>query len=198
MMDYLLQTRSFLLHKILVDGLETRGLLVEYCDVSISCLDSHSDGTHSLQRIHWWLSNIMLNLLWWRNKLIYILDGLKVGTFSINVYYGVYCYFKLTHKLIIVGVSLAAIYNFQLMPIHSSQMKRLLMFFSMSYLAHPPVLCCGWSIFICTNPMWKHKWLQFYIDLILPKIDLRLHAIAMNFPIALRQASSRGSNIMQD
>ncbi len=25
---------------------------VDYCDVFISCLDSHSDGTHSLQRIH--------------------------------------------------------------------------------------------------------------------------------------------------
>ncbi len=24
----------------------------------ISCLDSHSDGTHSLQRIHWWTSEI--------------------------------------------------------------------------------------------------------------------------------------------
>uniref|UniRef100_A0A8C2B6F3 Glutamate receptor interacting protein 2a n=1 Tax=Cyprinus carpio TaxID=7962 RepID=A0A8C2B6F3_CYPCA len=28
---------------------------VDYCDVFISCLDSHSDGTHSQQRIHWWL-----------------------------------------------------------------------------------------------------------------------------------------------
>ncbi len=37
---------------------------VDYCDVFICCLDSHSDGTHSLQRIHW------LNLFWWRNKLI--------------------------------------------------------------------------------------------------------------------------------
>ncbi len=27
----------------------------------ISCLDSHSDGTHSLQRIHWWASNGMLH-----------------------------------------------------------------------------------------------------------------------------------------
>ncbi len=26
---------------------------VDYCDVFISCFDSHSDGTHSLQRIHW-------------------------------------------------------------------------------------------------------------------------------------------------
>ncbi len=26
----------------------------------ISCLDSHSDGTHSLQRIHWWASDVML------------------------------------------------------------------------------------------------------------------------------------------
>ncbi len=30
---------------------------VYYCDVCISYLDSHSDGTHSLQRIHWWASN---------------------------------------------------------------------------------------------------------------------------------------------
>ncbi len=44
--------------KTLIDGLELCGLLVNYCDVIISCLDSHSDGTHSLQRIHcvskWW------------------------------------------------------------------------------------------------------------------------------------------------
>ncbi len=26
---------------------------VHYCDVFISCLDSNSDGTHSLQSIHW-------------------------------------------------------------------------------------------------------------------------------------------------
>ncbi len=45
----------------LIDGLEWCGLLVDYCDVFISCLDSHSDGTHSLQRIHWWASDIMLN-----------------------------------------------------------------------------------------------------------------------------------------
>ncbi len=34
----------------------------------ISCLDCHSDGTHSLQRIRWWA----------RNKIIYILVGLRV------------------------------------------------------------------------------------------------------------------------
>ncbi len=27
----------------------------------ISCLDSHSDGTHSLIRIHWWASVVMVN-----------------------------------------------------------------------------------------------------------------------------------------
>ncbi len=27
-------------------------LVVDYCGVFISCLESHSDGTHSLQRIH--------------------------------------------------------------------------------------------------------------------------------------------------
>ncbi len=39
---------------MLTDGLEWCGLLVDYCDVFISCLDSHSDGTHSLQSIHCW------------------------------------------------------------------------------------------------------------------------------------------------
>ncbi len=33
-----------------------------YCDVFISYLESHSDGTHSLQRIHWWAINVMQNL----------------------------------------------------------------------------------------------------------------------------------------
>ncbi len=34
---------------------------VDYCDVFISCLDSHSDGTHSLQSIHCWASDAMLH-----------------------------------------------------------------------------------------------------------------------------------------
>ncbi len=57
----LLQTHSFCLLKMLTDGLEWCGLLVDYCDVFISCLDSHSDGTHSLQRIHCWTSDVMLH-----------------------------------------------------------------------------------------------------------------------------------------
>ncbi len=36
-------------------------LLVNNCDVLISWLDSHSDGTHSLQMIHWWANDIMLH-----------------------------------------------------------------------------------------------------------------------------------------
>ncbi len=35
---------------------------VEYCDAFKSCLDSHSDGARSLQRIHWWGRDIMLNV----------------------------------------------------------------------------------------------------------------------------------------
>ncbi len=31
---------------------------VDYCDVFI---DSHSDGTHSLQSIHYWASDVMLH-----------------------------------------------------------------------------------------------------------------------------------------
>ncbi len=34
---------------------------MDYCNVFISCLDSHSDGTHSLQRINWWASDVMLH-----------------------------------------------------------------------------------------------------------------------------------------
>ncbi len=52
-----LQTCSFSLHNTLLDGL----LLVYYCDVIIRCLDSNSDGTHSLQSIHWWASDVMLH-----------------------------------------------------------------------------------------------------------------------------------------
>ncbi len=46
-------------------------------DVFISCLDSHSDGTHSLQTIHWWASDAMLHFSKSdeENKLIYILDS---------------------------------------------------------------------------------------------------------------------------
>ncbi len=49
------------LQNMLIDGLEWCGWLVDYCDVFISCLDSHSDGTHSLQGIHWWASYVMLH-----------------------------------------------------------------------------------------------------------------------------------------
>ncbi len=79
-----LQTQ-FSLHKILIDGLQSCGLLVDCCDVFISCLDSQSDGTHSLQSIHWWACNVKCfcspNLFWWRNKLNYILYGLNYYIF---------------------------------------------------------------------------------------------------------------------
>ncbi len=56
------------------------------CDVFISCLDSHSDGTHSLQRIHWRANDVMLHfsksVQIKKQKLIYILDGLRGSTFS--------------------------------------------------------------------------------------------------------------------
>ncbi len=47
------KTHSFSLQKTLLYWIS--------CDVFISCLDSHSDGTHSLQRIHWWASDVMLH-----------------------------------------------------------------------------------------------------------------------------------------
>ncbi len=47
---------------------------MDYCDVLISCLDSHSDGTHSLQSIHCWESHVMLHFFtsFQNNKLIHL------------------------------------------------------------------------------------------------------------------------------
>ncbi len=51
-----IQTSIFWIYIALINGLECCLLInrLDYCDVFISCLDSHSDGTHSLQSIHWW------------------------------------------------------------------------------------------------------------------------------------------------
>ncbi len=62
----------------------------------INCLDSHVDGTHSLQRIHCWAKSP--NLFWWRNKLIYILNGLIVSKYSANFHFGVNYSFNLRLK----------------------------------------------------------------------------------------------------
>ncbi len=48
-------------HKTLIDGLELCELLEDYYDIFICCLDSHSDGTHSLQKIYWWASDAILH-----------------------------------------------------------------------------------------------------------------------------------------
>ncbi len=53
LMDFFLRNAQLSLHNTSIDGLESCGLLVDYCDFFISCLDSHTDGTHSLQRVHW-------------------------------------------------------------------------------------------------------------------------------------------------
>ncbi len=48
--------------------------------VMFSCLDSHSDGTHSLQRIHWWASDVMLKFS--KSVLMKTQTHLSEGTFS--------------------------------------------------------------------------------------------------------------------
>ncbi len=75
----------FLIKQPFIAGQELCGFLVDYCDVFISCLDSHSDGTHSLQRFCCWLRDVMLHFsksVQMKNKLIYILDGLRASPFS--------------------------------------------------------------------------------------------------------------------
>ncbi len=49
----LLKTHRFSFHKTLIDVLERCELLVDYIVMFLSAVWSQSDGTHSLQRIHW-------------------------------------------------------------------------------------------------------------------------------------------------
>ncbi len=120
-----LQTRSFCLLKMLTDGLEWCGSLVDYCDVFISCLDSHSDGTHSLQRIHCWDTDAMLhspNLFPWRNKLIYILDRLRVCQYSANFHFWVnYSFNSCISSIIVKSLSWLA----QILRTHSYWLKNI-------------------------------------------------------------------------
>ncbi len=48
-------------HKLLLPKMSIDGVVWITCDVLISCLDSHSDGTHSLQRINWWACDVMIH-----------------------------------------------------------------------------------------------------------------------------------------
>ncbi len=80
-----LQTYSLLLHKKLNDGLKLCGLLVDYCDVWV-LIWRHP----FIVEIHCWASDAMLispNLFLWRNKLIYILDGLRMSKFLANLHF---------------------------------------------------------------------------------------------------------------
>ncbi len=81
---FFLQTHSFSHYK---SGVDYLWIIV----VFISCLDSCSHGTHSLRRVHWWASELMLNFfksILMKKQLIYILDGQRVGTFSADFPFG--------------------------------------------------------------------------------------------------------------
>ncbi len=76
----------------------TCGLL---CFFFISCLDSLSDGTHSLQSIHWWAGDVMLHFsksFLTINKLVYILDGLRVCKCLANFHFWLNYSFNSIHS----------------------------------------------------------------------------------------------------
>ncbi len=62
---------------------------VDYCDVFISCLDSHSDGTHSLQRSQqvskWYNFSKSVATIKQQTHLLYILDVLRVTKLSADL-----------------------------------------------------------------------------------------------------------------
>ncbi len=85
-----LQSCSFFIHKMLIDELQLGGLLVDYCVVFISSLDSHSDGTHSMQSINWWESDVMphFSKSFVTKKQTHLhLDGLRMSQFSANFHF---------------------------------------------------------------------------------------------------------------
>ncbi len=59
-MDLFLTNMQLFTSQDFIAGLESCGLLVDYCDVFIRCLDSYSDGTHSLKRIHCQASDALM------------------------------------------------------------------------------------------------------------------------------------------
>ncbi len=69
---------------MLIDKLELCGLLVNYWCFN-SFLDSHADGTHSPQRIHWgkkWCNAAFLQICSDEETLLYILDAPRVSKLS--------------------------------------------------------------------------------------------------------------------
>ncbi len=75
------------LRMMLTDGLEWCGLLVDYCDVFISCFGL-SFWRHPFTAEHPLVSKwCNATFIWWRNKLIYILDGLRVRAYSANFHF---------------------------------------------------------------------------------------------------------------
>ncbi len=70
-------------------------ICVNYCDVFISCLDSHSDGTHSLHRIHWWASDVILHF----SKSVLINNGLRMSRSSANFNFWVNYSWTKSHTL---------------------------------------------------------------------------------------------------
>ncbi len=86
-----LQTHSFSIHKTLTDGLEWCGLL---CDGLLWCfyqLFGLSFWRHPFTAedplVNKWYNATFLQI-WWRNKLIYILDVMRVSTFSASFHFG--------------------------------------------------------------------------------------------------------------
>ncbi len=80
MMDFFLITTQLSLHKMLTDGLEWCGLL--WCFYQLFGL---SFWRHPFTAEHPLVSkwrNATFLQIWWRNKLIYILDGLRVSSFQ--------------------------------------------------------------------------------------------------------------------
>ncbi len=71
----LFRTFIFSLHKNLIDGLELCGLLVDYV-MFLSAVWTHPFTVEELLVSKWCNATFLFS---WRNKLIYILDGLQVN-----------------------------------------------------------------------------------------------------------------------
>ncbi len=81
---YFLQTCSFSLLKMLTDGLEWCVMVLSAVMTLILTAPIHCRGSTGEQVMECYIS---LNLFWWGNKLIYILDVLSVNIYFIQIWH---------------------------------------------------------------------------------------------------------------
>ncbi len=101
----------------------------------------------TIQRIHWWTSDGMMNFsrqFWWRNKLIYILAGLRVSKLSASFHFVAIYFFKYFPE------------QFDFIKAQQAMLCIIIMFQH-----HSPLQACYWQISVDEILCWGLRLLPF-------------------------------------